>query len=253
MVQFREGSIINYLTSKLVGAGFSIVMFVIIFTIQSSLDLFELSEILSNPWIWIAFYGYALLSSFIIDWIASKSSWAKRWSLLLHIMAGFMIFFPFIGFWITVLIAGPVGAGAALIFFLGMKHVSRNKWTALIFALILPIVLLIVSITDFTKKEDWNEISQPTSYEATFSYFNGEHKIPVTLKKGEELLFDVDFNLKNEAGWGQHLENIKGKYMPMDEREGRFAFTAKAGGEYYIVVGGHHAKGSFTVNWEIHH
>lgn len=244
---------IHYLYSKLVGAGFSFFIFIIFLIIQSSLNLYQLSEALTSPWLWAVFYVYGILSSFIIDWIVVKSSWARRWPLFLHIFAGFIVFFFVFGFWITLLVAGPIGAIAALLFYIGMKFVSKNKWSALIFAIILPLLLTIVSMTDFTQKKNWVEVRNEKQYEATFSYFNGAHKIPIQLVKGDELSFAVDFYASNDGGWGSRFEDVKGTYLPMIEHGDLLIYTADEDGEYYIVVGGNRLSGKLVVEWEIQH
>ena len=57
-----------------------------------SFNLFELSEILAAPWLWLAFYGYGLLSSFTIDWLGRMWPWANRWAFILYLFAGFILF-----------------------------------------------------------------------------------------------------------------------------------------------------------------
>lgn len=216
-----------------------------------SLNLYELSEILSSPWVWIPFYGYGILCSFIIDWLGKQWSWIKPWTFLLYIFAGYIVFVFLFEFWIALLIAGPIGAIAALIFYIGVEFITKSKSASFIFAMILPIIFIVVSMTDFTKKENWEVIDTETSYEAKFTYFNGEHKIPIQLVKGETLSFHVEFH--TEHGWGNHLEDGKGKYLPMDEQGERLIFSPEEDGEYYIVVNGDRASGRFVVDWEIKH
>lgn len=247
----KRNTFINNIYRKLVGAGFSFSFFVIYLLIIGSFNLFELSEILTSPWLWIPFYVYGLLSSFMIDWLGRIWSWASRFAFLLHVFAGFIVFLFIFDFRLALIIAGPVGALAALLFYIGIKFVTKNKWISYVFALILPLIFLVVSMTDFTKKENWQAIETETSYEAEFSYFNGEHKIPIQLAKGEELSFHVEFF--TDDGWGNHLEDKNGKYQLMIEQGDRLVFTADKESEYYIVVKGHRANGRFIVDWEIIH
>lgn len=245
----RRNAIIYYLYKKLVGAGFSFSIFVICIIQISSLNLYELSETLTSPWIWVAFYGYGLLCSLMIDWLGRKWVWAKRWAFLLYIFAGFILFAFVFNHWVIFLIAGTIGAIVALLFYIGTQFITKNKWVSFIFAMILPILFIVVSMTDFTKKENWEVIQDESIFEAKFTYFNGEHKIPIQLAKGEVLSFHVDF--QTEDGWGNHLENKKGKYLPMTEQGNKLVFTAEEEGEYYIVVNGDRASGRFVVDWEI--
>lgn len=251
MPTLKRNAIIDHIYNKFVGAGFSFSLFVIYFIMIESFNLYELSGALTSLWVWAAFYGYGILISFLIDGLGRVWPWAKRWTFLLHIFAGFIVFVFLFDFWLALLVAGPVGAMAALLFYMGTKFVTKNKWTSFIFAILLPIVFVVVSMTDFTKKENWEAVKAETSYEAKFSYFNGEHKIPIQLAKGEVLSFHVDF--RTNDGWGNHLENKKGKYQPMTEQGDRLIFTAEEESEYYIVVNGNRASGEFIVDWEIIH
>lgn len=113
-------------------------------------------------------------------------------------------------------------------------------------AIILPLIFISISMTDFTKKENWEAIQGKSVFEAKFTYFNGEHKIPIHLAKGEDLSFHVDFHTND--GWGNHLENKDGKYQPIIEQGDKFIFTAEEDGKYYIVVNGDQASGRLLNN-----
>src|SRR5690625_4843894 len=218
---------------------------------MSGLNLYELSKTLENPWLWVAFYVYGTLCSFIIDFILKHWPLCKS-SFILYGCFGFIPFviymFPNVGF---ILIAGVIGTVAALLFWIGLTVVTKNKILSFTFSVVLPFVLLFVSTQDFTKKADWEAERKETSFEAEFTYFNGEHKIPIELKEGDSLLFGVTFIPINGGGWGNHLENEKGKYMPMMEVGEKLRFEPEENGTYFIVIEGNKARGNFLVEWDL--
>lgn len=249
MGTIHSKNVLYDLYTKLVGAGFSFFVFITFFAMTYDVNAFALSEILASPWLWVAFYGYAILCSFVIDGIGKRWPMRNGWTIVLYCIAGTVIFFFLVGFWATVFVAGPIGIGMALCFYFGMRVVRRSKWISFIFALIVPIVFLVVSMTDFTKKRDWEAEQTETNFEAEFSYFNGEHKIPIQLHEEDVLTFKVDF--RTDGGNGFHFENKKGAKQPMNEKGDWLVFEAEASGEYFIVIRGDRSNGSVSVDWDI--
>lgn len=239
-----------YLYTKLVGAGFAYLFFIIFMVIFASMNLFDLSELLASPWLWSAFYGYGIIVSVIIDGVYNVWPHVQKREIYLYIFAGFVIFLILMTQWVYIIIAGSIGIGAALLFYIGVKVVTKNKWTSFIFGILIPILLVVVSYTDFTKKENWHVIESDSRFEANYTYFDGEHKIPFKLNKGDVLTYKVDFS-KKHGGWGMHLEDAKGKYQLQEEKRDWLTFTAETDGTYHIVIRGHQANGRFVVNWDI--
>ncbi|PAV30494.1 hypothetical protein CIL05_05155 [Virgibacillus profundi] len=250
MDKFNSKKFPFYLYTKLIGAGFSFSVFIVFMTFMISFDLFELSELLSNPLLWAAFYVYAILCSIIIDGIIKLWPKLKSRIVLLYIFAGCIVFAIPMYHIIYFLIAGSIGAAAALLFYYGMKIIKPRFWLSIIFAIGMPILFIVISIVDFTDKENWVEERNSFGFESTFDYFHGEHKIPIDLEKGEVIIFQV--NIYDESGgWGYHFEDEKGNHAGMESRGEKSAFEALEDGEYYIVLHGDEAKGRFEVDWEI--
>jgi len=242
----------TYLLKKLAAASFAFLIFMLITTIISGFSLFDLSKMLESHWLWMAFYLYAIICSIIIDGLHHIFS-NKLWmTLILYSVFGFLpfifIFIEEIGF---IIIAGVVGAGAALLYYIGWTVATKNKWSTIVFAFVVPILFIFVLNYDFTTKENWQETYDDNRYEASFSYFSGEHKIPINLEKGDTLSFSISFNAKNDGGWGNHFENKRGDYLPMVENGRSLEYDANKSEEYYIVVSGHRVSGSFSVDWDI--
>lgn len=121
----------------------------------------------------------------------------------------------------------------------------------MIFAIVIPILFIVISIVDFTEKQNWVEERNSSSFESSFDYFHGEHKIPIELTKSEVLTFQVEIYNENGGGWGYHLENEKGDHLPMKESGERLEYETVENASYYIVLHGDEVEGRFAVDWEI--
>lgn len=234
---------------KLIAAGFSFTVFVVYLFI-AHMNMFEFSHMLKEPLLWLAFYGYGISCSLIIDGILKL----KRVNIKSYILYCFFGFIPFIFFdthLIFILIAGSVGVIAAILFFIGIKYITKSKIASILFSIILPLLLIFISTQDFTKQENWNSTRHDSSFEATFSYFNGEYKIPLDLNQGEMISYNVLFHADNAGGWGYHLENKKGDTVGMNEVGNYLEYDVDEDGTYFIVVRGDQLRGSFTVKWKI--
>lgn len=238
----------TYFYSKLIGSGFAFTIFMGFIFLFIDNSLFELSETLSSPWIWAAFYGYAIFCSVIIDGVLKRWPVLRRWTLLLYIFAGYIVFAFIMFHWIYMIIAGSVGAIVAVLYFIGNYKIARYKWLGAVFAII-PLIFVWMTFTDFTQKENWEEQRQDNSFIAQFSYFDGEHHIPIQLEDDDTLSFEINFEAS--GGYGFHFENNKGDYLPLEEKGNQLVFHASEAGEYEIVVRGREAKGTFTVDWII--
>ncbi|MFD2922247.1 hypothetical protein [Halobacillus naozhouensis] len=248
-----QGSVrqtIYYLYTKLIGAGFSLSIFALYALMLASFDMYDFVETASNPIFWLFFYGYGISCSILIDGLLRVVPSVKRYRLLLYITAGCAIFFVlYKGSLEYVLIAGPLGSLAAVLFYVGVKlFAKRLKW-AWLFALVIPTCVAISLTIDFTEKQHWTADRTKTSFQASFSYFDGMHEIPIHLEKGEKLLF----NIESERGRiGHSVENESGKKVPMKPRGERMMVAAETKGTYYIVVTGNGVSlGRFKVEWEI--
>lgn len=254
--------ILKYLYEKLIGAGFSFSMFILVVFMMIHFDLYELSATLQNPWIWIAFYPYAIGSSVLIDIIlyvipVLRNS-SSAFKLMMHQLFGLLPFvimmFPSIP---LIIITGIVGILCASIFYTGIKLVVRRNVIAFIFAMIIPIICTCIMSHDFTVKRNWQEVTSKDGYQVNFDYFNGHHTIPIEMEKGDIMNFQVEVYARNDGGWGNYVHGPHHDSIPMEIVENndlgdeQLRFTAKEKGTYYIVVTGTRLKGAIVVNWNI--
>jgi hypothetical protein len=246
----RRTKILSYLMTKLSGAGFSIFIFFIATLFLTDFDMYEAVKNIANPFIWLVFYGYGIVCSLFIDLLVFKIPKINTTiKVILYILAGYIIFIPW--GWLA-LIAGTVGALCSLLFYLGMYLSQRKMVFKYGFAIMAPFILVILMNLDFTIKMKWEETKGDLSYTARFSYFNGEHAIPIHAKKGQTITFAVQFNNINEGGYGYHVLNEENELVGMNEvDEQKRRIEVKDSGIYRIIVTGDGLKGSFQVVWDV--
>ncbi|KEK25279.1 hypothetical protein [Bacillus gaemokensis] len=249
-------SIFSYLLIKLSAACFISFSFVLFLFIQDKFDLYKISDFLSgllyNLWFYVLFC-YAILCSFIIDKLSLiQTSITKK--VLLYIICGYLFFLPVQLFsdepCIFFFITGSIGAICAVFFYFCTYIAQNSQWFRYSIPILIPILFITIASTDFTKKEQWVEHTTKNEFEVTFSYFNGEHKIPIHVKKGETLKFTLYF--PTTGGYGFHMSSEFNKVEPMSEiSEDTYQLSATQTGTYYIVVTGDDLKGEIKANWNI--
>ncbi|WP_459501750.1 hypothetical protein [Bacillus sp. C1] len=249
--------IASYLLIKLSAICFLTFSFLSFAFIQDEFNLYRLSELLSglpySPWFYVLLC-YALLCSFIIDKLSLEHpSVAKK--VFLYIICGYLFFLPFhlfsdVSFSIF-FIAGTVGAICAVFFYYYTYIAQKKKWFRYSTPILISILWITIASTDFTEKEQWVEHTTKNEFEATFSYFNGEHKILIHLTKGETLEFTLSFPIT--GGYGFHVSSEFNKIESMSEiNEDTNQLSVMQTGTYYIVVTGDKLKGTIKANWKIY-
>lgn len=167
-------------------------------------------------------------------------------------LAGIGFFLALGGINIFSLFAASIGAIFALLFYLGTYLAKRSKAVTIGLAAGIPILFTILLSIDFTVKRNWIEMKEPTSFEASFQYFNGEHRIPIEARKGQEIYFTIDLENKNGGGHGYHVKNEHGALQPMEElHEKKLKMKVTKNGTYFIIINAEDLEGSFIVNWEV--
>lgn len=241
---------LRYFSTKLAGAGFALSMFFMYLFFVENFNLFNFVEATSNWWIWAIIFIYGIISSSIIDWLAKKWSILDSYKIFAYILAGFLFFFIF-GISIFAVIAGIVGAIVAVIFFGGEWLAKHSKKLTTVF-IIMPLLFLVLLQFDFTVKKGWQETRNDEEYTATFKYFNGEHKIPFELERGDVLTYTVHTHIANGGGYGNSFQgessNLMGQTLLDDYT---LQVEIEKAGTYNIVLTGDKLAGKFTVTWTI--
>ncbi|MDZ5606763.1 hypothetical protein U2I54_06525 [Bacillus pseudomycoides] len=252
--------IFSYLLTKLSAAFVLYFSFAILFFITNNFDLYELSDvtynILYNPFAYVLFF-YAILCSLIIDKLSSKQTSITK-KALLYIICGYLFFLPVQLFggepFIFFFIAGSIGAICAVFFYFCTYIAKKSKWFRYAIPIIVSILFITIASIDFTKKEQWIEHTTKNEFEVTFSYFNGEHKIPIRAQKGETIEINVQFlPVENRSyGHGLHFSSEFNRIESVSEiNEDTYQLSATKTGTYYIVVTGHNLTGKIKANWKV--
>ncbi|MCZ2259884.1 hypothetical protein [Sporosarcina sp. G11-34] len=257
-----NNNVMEYILNKLSALGLLVLTMSIYLILVNGFDMYGFTESLSNLKAWGLICGYALVTTVLIDLVRVKwIPFTFKVSVLLHCLAGFIVFLPLMGFNFFALIAGSIGALCALIYAFSSYFLAGKKQFVWIFLLVFPL-LLSVRLIDFTIKEDWNEERTTSSFFAEFERFNGKNEIPIPLKKGNVVTSYLSFDQMNGGGYGYHILDNNGEYVVMKELEEAdgangyldttaIQFQAVKEGIYFIIVTGDELKGKIDVTWEI--
>lgn len=254
-----NNNVLEYILNKLATLGLLVFTMCAFTIIGTGFDLYEFTESLSNIKFLGLICGYALITSVLIDLVSYK--WREltlMTSILLHCIAGFIVFIPFMGINFYSLIAGSVGALCASIYAFSYYFLVRKKRLAWVFLLVIPL-LLCIRLFDFTVKEGWIEELTKSSFVAEFERFNGKNEIPIVLKKGDIVTTYISFDEMNGGGYGYHILDNNGELIEMKQLEEAYEnhdtnaiqFKAKKAGIYRLVLKGNNLKGKMDVKWEI--
>ena len=209
--------VVEYMVNKLAALGLLVFLMCSYLLLATKFDLYEFTENLSNLKIWGLICGYALVTTMLINLIENKCiAFTFKTSVLLHCLAGFIGFFPFMGINLFSVIAGAVGSLCAFIYAFSSYLFHRKKKFAWVILLVFPLMLS-VRLYDFTSKKDWTIKETNSSFSAEFEHFNGKHEILLPLKKGEKVTSYLSFTQLNEGGYGYHILDHNEEYVGMKE------------------------------------
>lgn len=242
-----------YFISKFAAAGSIFLAFLIV---PTGFDLYAMSDMTRELPLWPIFYGYAVLFAIAADIVRFKlrnrvSGYLA--TITLYVAGGYV---PFVG-WTseinaTSIVAGTVGACCSLAFLMLSAFFRKRPLYNMTAALALPLVLLIVSLSDFTIVKGLKDTYTSTGYEAKFTYFRGQIKLPVDLQRDQVLAFRVEWSDKIAGGYGHYVLDPNGR------RTGMTNFGASSqvvhamfDGQYRIVITGDKISGAVRVDWEI--
>ncbi|KOP82481.1 hypothetical protein LIS82_13780 [Cytobacillus solani] len=257
-----QNNVIEYILNKIAALGLLIFIMCIYLISRTGFDLNEFTEYLSNIKIWGLICGYALVMTMLIDLVKHKwIDFTLKTSILLHCLAGFIVFFPFMGIHLFSLIAGSVGALCAFIYSISYYFIKKKNHFVWIVLLVFPL-LLSIRLVDFTIKEEWTEEKTKSSFSAEFERFNGKHEIPLPLEKGDIVTIYISFDQINEGGYGYHISDNYGDLVGIKELEKTYKeygdidtkpiqFEAKKTSVYKLIVTGDNLKGKIDVKWKI--
>lgn len=242
-----------YATSKIAAAGLIFLGFLVI---VGGFDTYQMSQLTHELPLWQYIYGYAILFSVLVDIALYKGKpnpYKRMIMVLLYILGGyvpFLVWFP--NQWMLSLIAGIYGVTCSLAFLFATYLFRRWRLYKAVTAIMLLVVAVYVSVTDFTEVKQWTETRTIDGYHAEFAFFNGQKKIPITLEKGQTLSYHIDWTITNGGGYGTYLDAKGGKYTShMIDSGDWITYQVAVPSTVYIVVSGDHAQGALTIKWKI--
>ncbi|MDP5275407.1 hypothetical protein [Chengkuizengella axinellae] len=254
----RQRELLLYLLIKCSAAGFTLFCIYLLLMFISA-DYYSAAKTIKEINLISFLFIYCIICSMLIDLLLKhinhflNPSLAIILMMTLYFTSGFVYltlsssYWNFSGGFTFNTIAGII----SIVFLCGTVIFHRVK-TQIIFGIIIPILIFtIISFTLLNQKDQWVEHRTENSYTASFQYFRGEKKIPISLNQGETLHFWVKWNLDKKGGYGYHVEDEKGNYIAMGNEEEFSKIKTLNTRTYYIVINVEGAKGGFSVNWQL--
>ncbi|RAP73660.1 hypothetical protein [Paenibacillus montanisoli] len=253
--QFR---IIHYAISKVSGAGLIYVLIAIFSLLGRSFDAVEFTNgLLSTGLAYLS--AYMIICSVLID---VCTGWIKKNILIkivLHPVAGM--------FFVTLFSTDPdykelqyaINFIFGLLYFIGTLLAKRFVKTGYMFAIVISLSLLLLSMIDFTVKKQWVETKTETTYDASFELFNGKHEIPIAVKKGKKFEITIEAEHKNNQSYNMKIFDEEGHEVQMSNNlheakyESKFwaEFPIDKDGTVKLIMYGSHFSGSFHIEWSV--
>ncbi|NOU98788.1 hypothetical protein [Paenibacillus planticolens] len=261
----RINELWQYVMTKLAASGLTLFSFWTIFSIINGLNFYSVFGGMKEVSLCNILYFYSIPCSLLIDLIVRFIPSKKRlFEILLYIACGYA-YFPGLAYFrdgfslssrellSSFLFAGTFGAIFAMIFY-SWTRIGREKWTfQYLFGVGVPLLLLISMTIVNNLKLNWVETYTATTYEAAFDLFNGSKEVPINVRKGQTLIFKINWDTRGGSSTGQHVIKPSGTYAGMKEAiEHKSSVNIDEDGIYKIVaVGEGGLKGRFKVTWEI--
>lgn len=250
----RLERMIMYMCSKLFASCAVMLVFSIIIV---GWNRYELSKLAANSGLLILFFPYAIAFSLIADWLASRAKQGRQFLLVMLYIAGGYLPFLVLSFrnseFAFFFIAGTIGMLCSLAH-LGLScWVQRFSFYSIAATVGVAALTVYLVLGDFTVKKGVQESLTNTSYQASFDYFYGEHKVPIDLQEGTTLHYEVFWNEMKNGGYGHYMVDMKGRLVgrTASPDSNVLTLTVPKSGQYYFVLTGVRFEGKVRIEWRI--
>ncbi|MDL4841107.1 hypothetical protein [Aquibacillus rhizosphaerae] len=250
---------ISYIVTKFAAAGVTLSLFYVVNLVLSGWDLSSVNGMLSNPYIWLAFFGYAVVSSTFIDYLLKKSNGSRPWvrkplyytvaSILIWLVLFLPSFTDFFNYLFLVLYASFFTVLCAWTYMLVYDFLQRRRLSLILLIVSLSFLLSIVIIQP-SIQIGWRETVTDNSYHASFERFSGEEKEGMQLEGNQTYLISVNWNIQS-GGYGWKVRDENGfANLEQTDVEYQTLLHTTYNGPYYFYINGNDAKGSVEVFWK---
>ncbi|SDM78509.1 hypothetical protein SAMN04487897_10140 [Paenibacillus sp. yr247] len=251
---------LNYLLSKLAGAGFAYTIMALLVLLSRHFDGVAFSEsVFSKPLV-LFFWVFGVASSILIDgltrWIQQNIILVKA---ALFGASAFIYFMVLPGDDEFRYIACVFATIMAFIFFGGTLIAERIVWFRIVLSILIPLAFFFISKQDFTIKKQWVESATATSYDVQFEMFNGKHEIPILVMKGQTINLTIQATHGNNQSYSMRTFDEDGHEVSMSNNLAESKYTSmywskipiRKDGVIRLVMNGFDFKGSFHVEWNV--
>ncbi|MRH43719.1 hypothetical protein GH741_13660 [Aquibacillus halophilus] len=249
---------ITYIISKFAAAGITFSLFYLVSLMISNWDFASSNDLLKNPYIWLCFFGYAVISSILIDYLLKrngKTSWFYSfiYYTIASVVIWLLLFLPsisdFFYYLAMVLYAGFITVWCSWAYLVVYRLIKRRSGLSIGLMVVSLLFLLAILFFQPSIQNGWQQSTTENSYHASFDLFSGEEKIEVDLEG--ERIYQITLNWSiSEGGHGWKVRG-KDDYVKLEETDTatQYLLHTTYAGPYYFFVSGNKAKGNVDVSW----
>ena len=260
--RFAQGTKLERITMYLFSKLFASCAVMLVFGVTTvGWNLYELSQLVANKGVLLLFFPYAIGFSMLADWLVSRAAYGRSLLLIMIYIAGGYLPFIVISIWkgsfffsiIYVFFAGTIGMLCSVAH-LGMSNwVLRLRLYSIAAAICVSALTIVLILGDFTVKKGMEDSFSDASYQVSFEYLHGEHKVPIDLQKGTILHYEIFWDEVNNGGYGHYMLDPKGKKasrMTSPNSE-VLSLAVLESGRYYFVFSGDRFAGKIRAEWRV--
>ena len=238
-------------------------IFILVFPLNGNLSWFRFHEYVTTGFFWLPLCLFAPIWAIFIDFITKRLQFTKFWQRFLLYNLGSIVY------WLV--------PSLVLIIFKHNRHFSIKAVDMVIIFIILIIsfvcssffylvnsfqhtflhsilgsaifcLLLFFIFNDGTVTKNWIQTKKINGLTIQFDYFNGEKAIALPIKK--KLVIQVDWNMKNQGGYGIRIKTKWGHFIGWREKGDKMFIENSKEKQYYLVLSGTKVSGGVNITWD---
>ncbi|PKR77062.1 hypothetical protein CEY16_09955 [Halalkalibacillus sediminis] len=249
-------SLINKITSAIT----AILLVLIGHFFYTGYDVSASYDLLSTSKIWLYGVTYAVLASFIIEYVLrrmeidSKKGFTFSYALAGYI-GGAILFLPALsgsaGWYFYVVMYLGIFLGIGFILFYGIQKILSDSLSRMILTLTVALSTIFLLIwVNPTLSDHFKSEYQGDRYIATFENLNGQEEVYIPVRAGEQYIVEVDWDVEDSGRRGLKWPQDN---LSLGSVEGTgdwtYRFQADKEGEIKLIYHGHEISGDIKITW----
>jgi hypothetical protein len=234
-----------------------------VFALNDNLSWFKFHEHVTTWFLWLPFCLFAPIWAIFVDFITKHFHFTKLWQKFLLYNLGSIVFWLVtslvsIIFYHDGHLSIKVVDLVVIFFFLIISFVCssffylvnsfQHTYLHSILGSAIFCLLLFFIFNDGTVTNNWIQTKKPNGLSIHFDSFNGEEAIALPIKK--KLVLQVDWNLKNQGGYGVSMKTKWGHHIGWKAKGNKMLIENSKEKQYYLVLSGTKVSGGVNITWD---